>query len=129
MKSASRPAGFNAPIRRSSRKPLDPLTAAVRLLARGDRSTNQVTGFLSSHGYSPPVIRATRRSLARLGYLNDEATALRVAEAQLLRRPMARRALCELLTSREFPQAVIDRAVRQAYQNNTEEAVAARFLR
>jgi len=101
----------------------------VRLLSRGDRSTQQVTAFLSSHGYSQPVIRATRRTLERLGYLNDEATALRLAEAQLLRRPMARRALSDLLTTREFPRAVVDRAVRQAYHNNTEEAVAARFLR
>ena len=116
-------------VRSRHRKPLDPLTTAVRLLARGDRSTQQVTAFLSSHGYSQPVIRATRRTLERLGYLNDEATALRLAEAQLLRRPMARRALSDLLTTREFPRAVVDRAVRQAYHNNTEEAVAARFLR
>jgi regulatory protein len=129
MKSASRPAGFNAATRRSSRKPLDPLTAAVRLLARGDRSAYQVTAFLSSQGYSQPVIRATRRTLERLGYLNDEATALRLAEAQLLRRPMARRALYDLLAAREFPHTVVDRAIRQAYHNDTEESVAARFLR
>ena len=129
MKSASRPAGSNPRTRRSSRQPFDPLTAAVRLLARGDRSTNQVTAFLSRHGFSQPVIRATRRTLERLGYLNDEAAALRFAEAQLLRHAIARITLHNLLTAREFPQAVVDRAVRQAYHNNTEEAVAARFLR
>ena len=129
MKSASRPAESSAATRRRSRKPPDPLTAAVRLLARGDRSAYQVAAFLSSHGYSQPVIRATRRTLQRLGYLNDEATALRFAEAQLIRRPMARSALRDLLAAREFPCAVVDRAVRQAYHDTTDEAVAARFLR
>lgn len=132
MKSASRSAGFDASTRRSSAsrsgKPLDPLTTAVQFLARGDRSAHRVTAFLRSRGYSLPVIRATRRSLERLGYLNDDATALRLAEAQLRRRPMGRSALSHFLTARDFAPAVVDRAVRQAYDNHTEEAVAVRFL-
>ena len=133
MKSASRSVGSDAPTRRPSAsrsgKPLDPLVkTAVQFLARGDRSTHRVTAFLRSRGYSPPVIRATRRTLERLGYLNDDVTAFRLAEAQLRRRPMGRSGLSHFLTTRGFPPAVADRAVRQAYNNNTEEAVAVSFL-
>ena len=107
----------------------DPLTIAVRFLARGDRSTQQVTAFLSHHGYRPQVIRATQQTLERLGYLNDEAAALRLAQARLRRRPMGRIALVQILTTRAFSNDVADRAVRLAYDGLTEQAVAARFLR
>jgi SOS response regulatory protein OraA/RecX len=107
---------------------VDALRAALRFLARGDRSTNQVTAFLSSRGYTPHVIRSTCRSLERLGYLNDEVTALHLAEAQLRRRPMGRSALRGVLATRQFPDGIADRAVRRAYENTTEQAVALRFL-
>ena len=42
---------------------------------------------------------------------------------------MGRIALHETLTAREFPDVIADRAVRQAYEGTTEQAVAARFLR
>ena len=111
------------------RRTRDPLATAVRFLARGDRSTQQVTAFLSHHGYRPQAIRATQRTLERLGYLNDEAAALRIAQARLRRRPMGRIALVQILTTRAFPSDVADRAVRLAYDGITEQAVAARFLR
>src|SRR5436190_17400990 len=116
-------------VRSCPRKDPDPLATAVRFLARGDRSTQQVTAFLSHHGYRPQAIRATQRTLERLGYLNDEAAALRLAQARLRRRPMGRIALVQILTTRAFPNDVADRAVRLAYDGVTEQAVAARFLR
>jgi len=112
-----------------SRRTRDPLTIAVRFLARGDRSTQQVTAFLSHHGYRPQAIRATQRTLERLGYLNDEAAALRLAQARLRRRPMGRIALIQVLTTRAFPKDVAESAVHLAYDGITEQAVAARFLR
>jgi len=111
-----------------SRRTRDPLSIAVRFLARGDRSTQQVTAFLSHHGYRPQVIRATQRTLERLGYLNDEAAALRLAQARLRRRPMGRIALLEILTTRAFPNEIANHAVRLAYEGTTEQAVATRFL-
>ena len=111
-----------------SRQRADAVTAALRFLARGDRSTNQVTAFLSYRGYARPVIRAARQSLERLGYLDDVVVALRLAEAHLRRRPMGRSALHEVLTTRQFPDGIADRAVRRVYENTTEHAVAARFL-
>jgi SOS response regulatory protein OraA/RecX len=118
----------------AGRKPIsqrtrDPLATAVRFLARGDRSTQQVTAFLSHHGYRPQVIRATQRTLERLGYLNDEAAALRLAQGRLRRRPMGRIALLQILTTRAFPNEIANRAVRLAYDGVTEQAIAARFLR
>ena len=131
MRNASQPAESDETAGRKSvsRRTPDPLATAVRFLARGDRSTQQVTAFLSHHGYRPQAIRATQRTLERLGYLNDEAAALRLVQARLRRRPMGRIALLQILTTRAFPNDVADRAVRLAYDGVTEQAVAARFLR
>jgi SOS response regulatory protein OraA/RecX len=123
---ADRHGGHQVPSR--SRQPPDALTAALRFLARGDRSTNQVTAFLSYRGYTRPVVRAACQAHERLGYLDDEVVALRLAEAQLRRRPMGRSALRDVLTTRQFPDRIADRAVRRAYENTTEHAVAVRFL-
>src|SRR5437764_14530859 len=111
-----------------SRRTPDPLATAVRFLARGDRSTQQVTDFLSHHGYRPQAIRATQRTLERLGYLNDEAAALRLAQARLRRRPMGRIALVQILTTRAFPNDVADRAVRLRSEEHTSELQSPMYL-
>src|SRR5437660_3390538 len=108
-------------VRSRPRKGPDPLATAVRFLARGDRSTQQVTDYLSHHGYRPQAIRATQRTLDRLGYLNDEAAALRLAQARLRQHPMGRIALIQILTTRAFPKDVAERAVRLAYDGITEQ--------
>src|SRR2546422_976069 len=85
MTSARRPA-------RASPKD-DPIPEAVRYLARGDRSAAQVQRHLAGHGFPGTAIRRALRTLQRLGYVDDEAVGLRVAEARSARRPMARGAL------------------------------------
>jgi SOS response regulatory protein OraA/RecX len=107
----------------------DPLTTAVRFLTYGDRSTKEVIEFLHGRGYSTSVIRVTRRTLERLGYLNDEQAARRLAQSQMQRRPMGRCALQAILSSRGFAERLVDLAVSEAYEGKTEEEVAARFLR
>src|SRR2546427_5884923 len=84
---------------RSSPKP-DPIAAAVRYLARGDRSAAQVQRHLAGRGFSGIEVRRALRTLQRLGYVDDEAVALRLAEARLARRPMARQALAAQLEAR-----------------------------
>src|SRR2546427_6935899 len=79
MTSARRPA-------RSSPKP-DPIAAAVRYLARGDRSAAQVQRHLAGRGFSGIEVRRALRTLQRLGYVDDEAVAFRMAEAPLARPP------------------------------------------
>jgi SOS response regulatory protein OraA/RecX len=110
-------------------KPPDPLAAAVRFLTYGDRSTKEVIDFLHGRGYSTAVIRITRRTLERLGYLNDEQAACRLAQSQMQRRPMGRSALQAILGSRGFAENIVDLAVSEAYEGKTEAEVAARFLR
>ena len=111
-----------------SRQPPDPLTTAVRYLTYGDRSTKQVIDYLHGRGFSTPVIRTTRRTLERLGYLDDEQAARRLAQAQLRRLPMGRSALYAVLMARGFSEKAIEVAVNDAYVDTTEREVAARFL-
>src|SRR5437867_10507178 len=95
MTSARRPA-------RASPKD-DPIAEAVRYLAQGDRSAAQVQRHLAGRGFSGTAIRRALRTLQRLGYVDDEAVARRMAEARLARRPMAREALAAELGPRGFP--------------------------
>ena len=121
MTSARRPA-------RSSPK-ADPIAEAVRYLARGDRSAAQVQRYLAGRGFSKAEIRRALRTLQRLGYVDDEAVALRMAEARLARRPMAREALAVELEARGFAPAAVARAVQRAYAWLSDEAMAQRFLK
>jgi regulatory protein len=121
MTSARQPA-------RPSPKP-DPIAEAARYLARGDRSADQVERHLIARGFSKAETRKALRTLTRLGYVNDEAVALRMAQARLARRPMGRQALAAELEARRFSSEAVARAVRGAYAGLSEEAVAERFLR
>jgi len=107
----------------------DPIAEAVRYLARGDRSAAQVQSYLAGRGFSGAAIRRALRTLQRLGYVDDETVACRVAEARLARRPMAREALAAELEARGFSAGAVARAVQRAYAGLSEEAVAERFLK
>jgi regulatory protein len=106
----------------------DPIAEAVRYLARGDRSAAQVQRHLAGRGFSGTAIRRALRTLQRLGYVDDEAVALRMAEARLARRPMAREALAAELEARGFPTGAVARAVEHAYGGLSDEDMAQRFL-
>src|SRR5438093_6856863 len=121
MTSARRPA-------RSSPK-ADSIAEAVRYLARGDRSAAQVQRHLAGRGHSGTETRRALRTLQRLGYVDDEAVALRVAEARLARRPMAREALAAELEARGFSAGAVARAVPHAYAGLSDEDVAQQFLK
>ena len=120
MTNARRPA-------RPSPKP-DPIAVAARYLAQGDRSAAQVERHLEGRGCAKAAIREALRALHRLGYVNDEAVALRMAQARLARRLMAREALAVELDERGFAAEAVARAVSGAYAGLTDEAVAERFL-
>jgi len=107
----------------------NPIAEAVRYLARGDRSAAQVQRHLAGRGFSGTAIRRALRTLQRLSYVDDGAVALRVAEARLARRPMAREALAAELEARGFSAGAVARAVERAYAGLSEEAVAERFLK
>ena len=105
-----------------------PIADAVRFLAHGDRSTVQVERYLAARGHPAKMVRAALLALRRVGYVNDEAAALRLAQARFARHPMGREALAAELKAREFPPETIDRAVEEAYEGTTEQAVAKSFL-
>src|SRR2546428_12457645 len=121
MTSARRPA-------RSSPK-ADPIAEAVRYLARGDRSAAQVQRHLAGRGLPGAAIRRALRTLQRLGYVDDEAGARRMAEARLARRPMAREALAAELEAREVSAGARARAVAHAEAGPSEEGGAQRVLK
>src|SRR3989475_13176241 len=113
---------------RSSPKP-DPIAAAVRYLARGDRSPAQVQRHLAGRGFSGIEVRRALRTLQRLGYVDDGTVAFRMAEARLARRPMAREPLAAELEARGVSAGAVARPVQRAYAGLSEEAVAERFLK
>jgi regulatory protein len=101
---------------------------AARFLAHGDRSAVQVERYLKVRGYSSKVVSAALRSLRRIGYVNDDAAARRLAQARMTRRPMGREALAAELRAREFPAGTVARVVEEAFAGTTEEAVAEGIL-
>ncbi len=115
--------------RRSAAPPqADPIADAVRFLAHGDRSEGQVERRLTDRGYPAKVVRTALMTLRRFGYVNDDAVALRVAQARLTRHPMGREALTAELKAREFSDETVTRAVGAAFAGTTEQAVAESFL-
>jgi SOS response regulatory protein OraA/RecX len=106
----------------------NPLADATRYLARSDRSVEQVRLYLGRLGYAPREIQNALTALHDYGYLGDEAVALRLAQSYLLRRPVSRNALVEVLRRRGFDRETASRAVGQAYERTSEQEVAARFL-
>lgn len=83
---------------------------------------------MALRGFSKTEVRKALRALHRLGYVNDEAVAFRMAQARLARRLMAREALAAELEARGFTSEAVARAVRGAYAGLSDEAVAERFL-
>jgi SOS response regulatory protein OraA/RecX len=127
MRSARRPAGASN-ARRSAPPLSESLAAALRFLTRGDRSANHVRRYLIARGCSEAAAQTTVRRLHRLGYLNDDKVALRLAQDRLARHPVGRAALIEALKAREFSDETAVRAAREAYAGTTEKAVAERLL-
>ncbi len=102
--------------------------AALRYLARRDRTEAQMRMFLSRAGASAPLVRDLIKRFLRLGYLNDEAYALRWARARLARRPMGRDRLeAELLAQGLAPATVVG-ALEQVYRERNERDLARLLL-
>ena len=84
---------------------------------------------MAGRGFSGTAMRRALRTLQRLGYVDDKAVALRVAEARLARRPMAREALAAELEARGFSAGAVALAVEHAYGGLSDEDVAQRLLK
>src|SRR5207247_8331205 len=77
---------------------------------------------------SSKAVIAALRALRRIGYVNDDAAARRLAQARMARRPMGREALVAELQAREFTAETVARAVKDAFTGTTEQAVAEGIL-
>jgi regulatory protein len=92
----------------------DPVeAAAVRYLARRERTEAQVKAFLGRAGASAARIRSLLSRFREHGYLNDEAYAARWARARLARKPMGRARLEAELLAKGFERATVARALLQ----------------
>jgi regulatory protein len=101
--------------------------AAVRYLARRERTEAQVAACLSRAGASAARIRSLLSRFREQGYLDDDAYAMRWARDRLARRPMGQTRLEAELLAKGFERAAVAKAVRQAY-GDTPQRVLARAL-
>ncbi len=98
----------------SSEGTADPFeAAAVRYLARRERSEAQVKAYLSRAGAPAARIRALLSRFREQGYINDDAYAARWARARLAKRPMGQARLEAELLAKGFERATVARALRQ----------------
>lgn len=101
---------------------------AVRYLARRDRTTAQVEGFLRHKGAPPAHVREIITRLSHLRYLDDRAYAQRWVEARLARRPMGRARLEAELSGQGIAETVALQAIHGALHNLDEDTLARRVL-
>jgi len=102
--------------------------AAIRYLARRERTEAQVKAFLGRAGASAVCIRSLLSRFRDQGYLNDNAYAARWARARLARCPMGQARLEAELLAKGFERATVAKAMRQAYGGMTQRTLARTLL-
>ena len=102
--------------------------AAVRYLARRERTEAQVKTFLSRAGAPAVRIRSLLSHFRERGYLNDKAYASRWARARLARCPMGQARLEAELLGKGFERATVAEAVRQVYDGTNQRTLARALL-
>lgn len=98
--------------------------AALRYLAQRDRTSAQVAWYLDRRGASRAQVRSVLRRLAKAGYLNDRAFALRWAETRLTRRPMGREALKAELLRQGLAESLVAETLDRLYGHDRERELA-----
>jgi regulatory protein len=100
----------------SSEGRTDPFeAAAVRYLARRERTEAQVKAYLSRAGAPAGRIRALLSRFREHGYINDDAYAARWARARLAKRPTGQARLESELLAKGFERATVAQVLRQVY--------------
>ncbi|HEU4683570.1 MAG TPA: regulatory protein RecX [Nitrospira sp.] len=102
--------------------------AAVRYLARFDRTTAQVEEFLRAKGAGSQEAQDVIGRLRDLGYVDDRAYAERWLESRLARRPVGIGRLRFELLGKGLPEDLIEEALRSRLSGLDEEALAHRAL-
>lgn len=79
---------------------------------------------LRQRGFGDQVVARVVQDLSSRGLVDDQAFALNWARARVLTRCMGRRRLAEELREKGVPKEVVEVAIREAFQETGEEAVA-----
>ncbi|MGH7205587.1 MAG: regulatory protein RecX [Nitrospiraceae bacterium] len=103
--------------------------AALRYLARRDRTEAQMRAYLTRLGVSSAHVGSVIKRLVEQGYLDDERYALRWASARLARHPMGRERLEAELIGQGLDRDKTERALEQAYGGRSERDLALALLR
>jgi len=102
--------------------------AAVRYLARRERTEAQVVAYLSRAGASAVRIRSLLSRFREQGYLNDDAYAARWARDRLARCPMGQARLEAELLAKGFGRTTVAKAMRQVSGDTTQRTLARALL-
>ena len=118
---------------RKPRQPPPPLEAiedaALRYLARADRTEAQVKGYLARIGASAARARTLIRRLHQRGYLNDAGFARRWARDRLIRKPMGRERLEAELQAKGVAPLIVAETLDELYRNEREYVLAEALAR
>jgi regulatory protein len=98
--------------------------AALRYLARRDRSEAHIRAYLGKAGASPSHIRTVLSRLRTLGYVDDRAFAHRWARDRMARKPMGRLRLEAELQAQGLDERIITNTVEEIYAESSERTVA-----
>ncbi|SLM49124.1 protein of unknown function [Nitrospira japonica] len=104
------------------------LKAAVRYLARFDRTAKQVEEFLRARGASPVQAARTLRRLEALRYLDDSAYAERWIASRLTRGPCGAARLRDELLRKGVSENVTDGALGRALAEVDQDTLARRAV-
>lgn len=120
----------------SPRKPRQPSPtvdaieqAALRYLARSDRTEAQVKGYLARIGASAVRTRTIIRRFHERGYLNDAGYAQRWARDRLARTPMGRDRLEAELLAKGLTTVLVSETLDGLYGEGQERALAEALAR
>jgi len=119
--------------RRQTLRSLSPVVdpteqAALRYLARRDRTEAQMRAYLTRLGVSSARVGSSIKRLVERGYLNDERYGLRWASARLARRPMGRERLETEMIGQGLERDTVERTLKQVYGERSERELALALL-
>ena len=127
------PAAKGVP-RRQTLRSLSPVVdpteqAALRYLARRDRTDAQMRAYLIRLGVSSARAGRVIKRLIQQGYVDDERYGLRWASERLARRPMGRERLEAEMIGQGLERDTIERTLDQVYGERSERDLALALLR
>ncbi len=120
--------------RRQTLRSLSPVVdpteqAALRYLARRDRTEAQMKAYLTRLGASSAHVGSIIKRLVEQGYLNDERYGFRWASARLARLPMGRERLEAELIGQGLERDTVEQTLQQVYGERSERELALALLR